>query len=65
MEEKEILQGLNDKPYDFVANNYYKMSKEQLKDIILEILAQFDGADYEEVKTTLVKNLKEYRSWEE
>lgn len=28
----------NDTSYDFIANNYYKMDKNDLKDIILELL---------------------------
>lgn len=66
MEEKEILKGLKSgRPYDFIANNYYNISKEKLKDIILELLAQFDGKIYESVVNELVENLVEYKGWEE
>lgn len=64
--QKEILKGLKSgKPYDYIASNYYNMSKEDLKDIILELLAQFDGKQYQSVVDTLCENLVEYRSWEE
>lgn len=66
MEDKEILEGLKSgRPYDFIANNYYKMDKAQLKDIILELLAQFEGKVYEGVVNELVQNLVEYKGWEE
>lgn len=66
MEENEILEGLKSgKPYDFIANNYYRMDKGQLKDIILELLAQFEGKIYEGIINQLVENLVEYRSWDE
>lgn len=69
MENKEILKGLKKTPYDFVANNYYKMDKEQLKDIILELICiaddlddTWDGDDY---RDKLVNNLIEWKSWDE
>lgn len=33
-----ILQNNPDEAYDFICNNYYNMSKEELKDIIKELL---------------------------
>lgn len=66
MEDKEILEGLKSgRPYDFIANNYWKMEKEQLKDIILELFAQFEGKMYEGIINELTQNLVEYKSWEE
>ena len=66
MFDEEVLKGLKSgKPYEFVANNYLCMSKLQLKDIILEILIQFDGTIYENVVNELVENLIEYRGWKE
>jgi hypothetical protein len=66
MEQREILEGLKSgRPYDFIANNYCKMDKTDLKDIILELLGQFDGNFYETVVNTLAENLVEYKSWEE
>ena len=65
MNENEMLKELEKAPYDFVANNYWRMEKSQLKDIILEILAQFDGVEYDNLKKELVKNLFEFREWGE
>lgn len=66
MNDKEILEGLKKTPYDFIACNYYKMSKEQLKDIALELLALslFDDAKtYEKARKELVENLIECKGW--
>lgn len=38
MNEKEILKGLQERPMDFIANNYYNLSKEQLRDILKEFI---------------------------
>lgn len=38
---KDFVQVLKNNPngaYDYIANNYYKMSKEELKDIAKELL---------------------------
>lgn len=58
MNEKEILKGLKNASYDFIANNYYKLSKEQLKDILLEYIYVADKDTEEEA----IDNLKE--RWE-
>lgn len=34
----EIMKNNPDKAYEFICNNYYKMSKEELKDIAKELL---------------------------
>ena len=34
----EVLKNNPDKAYDFICNNYYKMSKDELKDIAKELL---------------------------
>jgi 20S proteasome alpha/beta subunit len=34
----DVLKNDPDKAYDFICNNYYKMSKEELKDITKELL---------------------------
>ncbi len=37
--EKKFLKALkNGNGYDFIANNYFTFTKEELKDIILELL---------------------------
>lgn len=66
MEDKEILDGLKSgRPYDFIASNYYRMDKEQLRDIILELLAQFNGLQYERILAELKQALIDYRCWQE
>lgn len=36
---KELIEAIkNGNSYDFIANNYWKMSKEQLKDALLEYI---------------------------
>lgn len=44
----EVLKNNPDHAYDFISNNYYKMSKEELKDITKELLF----AIYENVTKT-------------
>lgn len=34
----DVLKTNPDNAYDFICNNYYKMSKEELKDIVKELL---------------------------
>ena len=38
MNEKEILRGLQNSPMDFISNEYYNLSKEQLRDILKEFI---------------------------
>ena len=57
MDKKNLLEQLkeavsNHNIYDFIANNYWKMSKEELKDIILEL----DFTIYSVVKNETLKN---------
>lgn len=66
MSNDEILEGIKSgRFYDFVAKNYYKMDKEQLRDIILELLAQFNGLQYERILAELKQALIDYRCWQE
>lgn len=45
----EVLKNSPDGAYDFISNNYYNMSKEELKDIIKELLyAMYDNMSREE-----------------
>ena len=38
-DNKELLDAIRSgQSYDFIANNYWKMSKEQLKDTLLEYI---------------------------
>ena len=66
MEDNEILENLKNGAYDFIANNYYKLSSEQMRDIILEILVQFKKqSEYDSIINDLIYNLINYRDWED
>lgn len=71
--EKEIIQAIKeDRLYDFIANHYWEIKPEMLKDLILEIYYMLR---YERVEETaesiemftdnLIENLKQNRDWEE
>ena len=70
--EKEILKAIEeDWLYDFVANNYYKMSKEELRDLILEIYYIFKyetsletREHFKGINKKIIQSLKENRDWE-
>ena len=71
--EKEIIQAIKKgKLYDYIANNFYKISKEDLRDLILEIIYMIyydyeysiDG-DRQLLNEHIVECLKENREWEE
>lgn len=71
--EQEIIQAIKeDKLYDYITNNFYKMSKENLRDLILEIIYMIyydyeysiDG-DRQLLNEHIVECLKENREWEE
>lgn len=69
MGEKEILQAIKDNNlYGFIANNYNQISKEKLKDLILEldfiITEEFDIKNTE-LNNTLIEYLTEYKGWGE
>lgn len=56
---RDFLDALTDDvAYDFIANNYYKMSKEDLKDILLEAIAVIDDND---LKYDLSQGIREWR----
>lgn len=65
MRYNEIIEGLKKAPYDFIANNYWQMSRQQLKDVILELLAQFEGLEYEHIKKELITNLLDFKGWDD
>lgn len=54
---KEFIEVLRNNPngaYDFICNNYYKMSKEELKDITKELLyAIYENVTKDEHDTIL------------
>ena len=71
--EQEIIQAIKrGKLYDYIANNFYKISKEDLRDLILEIIYMiyYDyeysiDADRQLLNEYIVECLKENREWEE
>lgn len=71
--EKEILQAIReDRLYDFIANNYYKISQEKLKDIILELYYIYRCETIEETEENIKQcnekiadYLMENKCWEE
>lgn len=71
--EQEIIQAIKrGKLYDYITNNFYKISKEDLRDLILEIIYMIyydyeysiDG-DRQLLNEHIVECLKENREWEE
>ena len=75
--EQEIMQAIKeDRLYDFIANNYWKIEREVLRDLILEIyyVLLYDteleiDADVDEVfkerNSKIMKSLIENRDWSE
>lgn len=57
----EILQALQKgEAYDYVANNYYKLSKEELRFVLLECL--YVGHDYsDDYEARVAESIKEWR----
>lgn len=53
MKNNEILKGLQERPMDFIANNYNKLSKEELRDILLEYIYVADEKAQQEVINSL------------
>lgn len=62
MEYKEILKGLKKASYGFIANNYHNLSKEQLKDILLEYIYVTDSESEKEARENLAER---WDFWEE
>ena len=70
--EQEIIQAIKeDRLYDFIANNYWKIDREILKDLILEIYYMLRYERVEETeenielfKDNLIESLKQNRDWE-
>ena len=60
----ELLENNPDKAYDFISNNYYKMSKDELKDITKELLyAMYDKMTKEEHNEALADVAEELKSF--
>lgn len=69
--EQEILTAIKeDRLYDFIANNYYRISHETLRDLLLEIYYILrNDYDYitsgKVINNYLIESLKQNRDWEE
>ena len=45
----EVIKAIEeDRGYDYISNNYYKFTKEELKDMCLEFLYTLYKLDYDE-----------------
>ena len=53
MTEKEILKGLQERPMDFISNHYNELTKEELRDILLEYIYVTDKESQKEVINSL------------
>ena len=70
--EQEILQAIKeDRLYDFIASNYWKIEKETLRDLILEIYYIFKyetsletREHFKGINKKIIESLKENRDWE-
>ena len=71
--EKEIIQAIKeDRLYDFIANHYWEIKPEMLKDLILEIYYILRYERVEDTKESvemfldnLICSLEQNRDWEE
>lgn len=59
--EKFIKALEQDKAYDYIANNYYNYTKDELKDIILELLYGIytNDTNYMQTYESIVEEIKE------
>ena len=66
LSKKEIMEGLDSSiPYDFIANNYWRIDDDNMRDLVLELVALYDRDEWEHVKDKLINNLCEYKNWDE
>lgn len=54
--KNELLNCLQSHAYDFIAGNYYKLTKEELKTILLEFVYNTDN---EIIREKIIPELKE------
>lgn len=60
----EIMKAIEENTiYDFIANNYWQMSKEELKDVLLEAIWVSSCGDEEVFNQALASSLSE--RWED
>ena len=59
---KDFIKVLENNPngaYDYIANNYYKMSKEELKDVVKELLYSVHTNTTESEHNKILKDVAE------
>lgn len=61
---RELIQGLlkaidEKKVYDWLSDNYWKLSKDELATISKELAYALEGGDLEDLKDTLLMDLEE------
>lgn len=64
MEIKEIIEGIKKEGiFDFIVNNYWKLSKEDLRDVAKElgyaIYSMYPKNEYDKIVNEFCKNLEE------
>lgn len=64
MEIKEIIEGIKKEGiFDFIVNNYWKLSKEDLRDVAKEldyaIYSMYPQNEYDKIVNEFCKNLEE------
>lgn len=64
MEIKEIIEGVKKEGiFDFIVNNYWKLSKEDLRDVAKEldyaICSMYPKNEYDKIVNEFCKNLEE------
>lgn len=64
MEIKEIIEGVKKEGiFDFIVNNYWKLSKENLRDVAKEldyaIYSMYPKNEYDKIVNEFCKNLEE------
>lgn len=64
MEIKEIIEGVKKEGiFDFIVNNYWKLSKEDLRDVAKEldyaIYSMYPQNEYDKIVNEFCKNLEE------
>lgn len=60
-QEEEIIQAIKEnRLYDFISSNYYRIEDNLLLDLLKECIATLPYEKNED----LIDNLKEYKNWE-
>ena len=59
----EVLKNNHDHAYDFIANNYYKMSRDELASVVKELLYAihyFNKAEEQEILESVANELEDF-----